>query len=186
VRLFVALELAAAPRAALAAVCESGRRGGVRWVPPENAHLTLKFLGEVADALLDDIKGALKAAAAPAKPFELSLAGGGCFPNERAPRVIWLGVGDGREEAAAAAAAVERALAPFGFDRDKRRFHPHVTIGRVKDARRGAATAAAKLEELADFTTPAAPVTALSLIESTLAPAGSVYKTVARFAFGKA
>ncbi len=183
-RLFVAAELPASHRASLADVCESGRRGGVRWVPAENVHLTLKFLGEVDEALVPKIEEALAAALARAEPFALSLSGCGCFPNARAPRVIWLGLAEGAEEAAALAAAVDEALEPLGFGREKRPFKPHLTIGRVKEPRDGAATAAQKITSLGDYAAPASRLEAVALVKSTLTPEGSVYENVGRWLLG--
>jgi 2'-5' RNA ligase len=184
VRLFVALELPESHRASLAGVCEQGRRGGVRWVPAENVHLTLKFLGEVDEGLVPELEKALAAAAARARPFALALKGGGCFPNARSPRVIWVGVGEGADEASGLAAEVERALKPLGFAPEKRRFRPHLTIGRPKDPREGAAKTAAKIEQLRVFGAAAAEVRALALIKSTLKPEGAVYDVVRSFELG--
>jgi len=184
VRLFVALELPAGHRAALAEVCEEGRRGGVRWVPAANVHLTLKFLGEVEAKLVPEIEAALAAVASEAAPITLALAGGGCFPSPRAPRVVWVGVGEGAEEAAALAAAVDRALAPLGFGREKRRFRAHLTIGRPKGGRESAATAAGKIERLRSFEAPPEAAEALALVKSTLTPEGAVYEILARLPLG--
>lgn len=183
-RLFVAVELPRSLRASLAGVCEQGRRGGVRWVPAENVHLTLKFLGDVDERLLPQLKEALAAVAAAAAPFALSLAGRGCFPSVRAPRVIWVGVGEGAEEAGALARAVEQALKPLGFPAENRRFKPHLTIGRVKDARAAAPTAARKIQELQGYAVPAGRAEAVALIKSTLTPEGSIYEEVARWPLG--
>ncbi|UCH78141.1 MAG: RNA 2',3'-cyclic phosphodiesterase [Candidatus Coatesbacteria bacterium] len=184
VRLFVALELPAGHRAALEGVCEEGRRGGVRWVPAANVHLTLKFLGEVEETLLPEIEAALAAVASEAAPFSLSLAGGGCFPSPRSPRVVWVGVGAGAEEAAALAAAVDRALRPLGFSREKRRFRAHLTIGRPKGGKESAASAADKIEHLRGFEAPAEAAEVLALVKSTLTPEGAVYDVLARLPLG--
>jgi 2'-5' RNA ligase len=184
VRLFVALELPGTHRAALAGVCEQGRRGGVRWVAAENVHLTLKFLGEVDEALVPEIEEALAAAAGEARPFALALRGGGCFPNARSPRVIWVGVSEGAEEASRLAAEMERALGPLGFAPEKRRFRPHLTIGRPKDPRAAVAATADKIEQLRGFGAAAAEAAALALIKSTLTPEGAVYEVIRRFELG--
>jgi 2'-5' RNA ligase len=183
-RLFVALELPASHRASLVEVCERGRRGGVRWVPAENVHLTLKFLGEVDEARIPKIKDALASVAAAARPFALSLAGGGCFPNPRAPRVVWLGLDEGAGEAGALAATVEDALRPVGFAPEKRPFKPHLTIGRVKEPRAGAAAASGKVDALADYAAAPAPAEAVVLVKSTLTAEGSIYEEVARWRLG--
>jgi 2'-5' RNA ligase len=184
VRLFVALELPESHRAALAGVCERGRRGGVRWVAAENVHLTLKFLGEVDEPLVPEIEEALAAVAGGTSPFALSLEGGGCFPNARSPRVIWVGVSEGAEEASRLASAVEGALQPLGFAPEKRRFRPHLTIGRPKDPRTAADATAEKIEHLRGFSAPTAEAAALALIKSTLTSEGAVYEVVRRFELG--
>jgi 2'-5' RNA ligase len=184
VRLFVALETPAPLRAALDAVCERGRRGGVLWVPVENAHLTLKFLGEVEEGLAADVGRALAPVAAAGASFDLAFGGAGCFPNDRAPKVIWIGVAAGAPETVRLAAAVEDALAQLGFPREERPFRAHLTIGRVKDAAAARAATRAKLETLNDFQTEAARVAALVLYQSTLTPHGSVYGSVAAFPLG--
>ncbi len=183
-RLFVAAELPASHRASLADVCESGRRGGVRWVPAENVHLTLKFLGDVDEELVPKIEEALAAVAAAAEPFALSLSGCGCFPNDRAPRVIWLGLAEGAEEAAAVAAAVDKALEALGFGREKRPFKPHLTIGRVKEPRAGAPATAQKIKSLGEYAVPAARLEAVALVKSTLTPEGSIYEELGRWRLG--
>lgn len=180
-RLFVAAELPAGHRAALADVCERGRSGGVRWVPAENVHLTLKFLGEVDGEKVAKIEEALAAVAAGAEPFTLSLSDCGCFPNSRAPRVLWVGLGEGAEAAAALAAAVDRALEPLGFPREKRPFKAHLTIGRAKDPRGAGATASRKLAQLHGFAAPAEQLEAVALVKSTLTPEGSIYEEIGRW-----
>jgi 2'-5' RNA ligase len=180
-RLFVALVLPVSHREALAFACEEGKRGGVRWVAARNVHLTLKFLGEVEEDKAEALKTALGAVAAASPPVTLSLAGRGCFPNARAPRVVWLGVGAGAAEVTALAEAVDEATSALGFEREKRRFKPHLTIGRLKKPKAGARVVAGKLEALRGFATPPAVAPALTLVKSTLTPAGSIYDELARF-----
>ncbi len=183
-RLFVAAELPAGHRASLAGVCERGRRGGVRWVGAENVHLTLKFLGEVEEKLVPKIEEALAAVAAEAEPFALSLTGCGCFPNARAPRVLWVGLGEGAAAAGTLAAAVDKALEPLAFAREKRPFKAHLTIGRAKDPRAAATTAARKLAQLDEFAAPAEQLEAVALVKSTLTPEGSIYEEIGRWRLG--
>lgn len=180
-RLFVAIETPAPLRVALEGVCERGRRGGVLWVPAENAHLTLKFLGEVEEDLAPKIEAALAPVAAAVATYDLALGGGGCFPHERAPRVIWIGLAAGTAETVRLAAAVEEALTPLGFAPEKRPLRAHLTIGRVKDPAAGGGAARAKIKTLQDFRTDSAPAADLVLYQSTLTPQGSRYRAVARF-----
>ena len=105
----------------------------VRWVEPENLHLTVKFLGEVPTDRLDSVFGAVEDACRGVRAFRLSLDGVGAFPNLRWPRVVWVGLGSGRDEAERLAASVEDRLADAGFAREDRSFKAHVTVGRVKE-----------------------------------------------------
>ena len=82
------------------------------------------------------------------------------------------------------AAEVERALKPLGFAPEKRRFRPHLTIGRPKDPRAAAAATAEKIEQLRGFGAPATEARALALIKSTLTPEGAMYEVVRRFELG--
>jgi len=103
----------------------------VRWVPPQNVHLTLKFLGDVSSSNLDLIKQMLTAEAAQHQCFEMQAKGIGSFPNSRRPRVIWIGL-----QAPAALESLQRGIesasARLGYAADEKSFSPHLTIGRVK------------------------------------------------------
>ena len=104
-RLFVALEPPEPVRRRLAALADELRRGAgraadeIRWVAPENVHLTLQFLGAVPEERVAGVEAALRAAAAGARPLALEVRGAGGFPNARRPRVLWAGL-DGRPRAA--------------------------------------------------------------------------------------
>jgi 2'-5' RNA ligase len=93
-------------------------------------HLTIRFLGEIAGP--EEVLAAVEPVAAATAAFDLELSGFGVFPNPQRARVYWAGVGRGAAEAAALAAAVERALLPLGFSPEDRPFHPHVTLGRFR------------------------------------------------------
>jgi 2'-5' RNA ligase len=105
----------------------------VKWVEPENLHLTLKFLGDVPVARLDDVFRAVEAGCSGSRAFEISIEDVGAFPNLRRPRVVWVGLVRGREEVARLAASIEDCLGDAGFPREKRPFKAHATLGRVKD-----------------------------------------------------
>jgi len=106
----------------------------VRWTRPGNWHLTLKFLGDVEESQVDDIKGVLSAIEFPA--FDMRSGDCGCFPDMERPRVIWKGFRKGARRCEALAGAVEDALEPLGFEREKRPFKCHLTLGRVKQRKR--------------------------------------------------
>lgn len=104
----------------------------VKWVRPEDFHLTLKFLGEVPVNDIYDTIVALRKACARIEPFDLVFNGLGGFPDTARPHTLWVGVTEGVEESAELAGAIDDELFRIGFPREGRRFTPHLTIGRVK------------------------------------------------------
>ncbi len=137
-RAFVALCLDEPVRAALAAEIERLRplSRAVAWVPSQNLHLTLKFLGQQDDERLAEAVCALEEAAAGRAPFALTLYGLGAFPGMEQPRILWVGVAEGALHVRALQAEVEAALERRQFTPESRPWHPHLTIGRVFDPRR--------------------------------------------------
>lgn len=129
VRLFVAVPLEADVRMRLAML--AGGIPGARWVPAENMHLTLRFIGDVEEARLEELDLALGWVEAPS--FEISLEGVGQFATGRKPRAVWVGVP--RSEALLhLQAKVDSALVRVGVGPEERKFKPHVTLARLKDA----------------------------------------------------
>jgi len=131
-RLFVALDIPEDVRAAIGALVAKLQDAcrDARWVRVEGAHITLKFIGEVAFEKAEEIKSALATVPFPA-PIAMSFRGVGFFPNERRPRVLWAGIEAGAE-LSALAAAVEMALEPLGIVRERRAFSPHITLARFE------------------------------------------------------
>lgn len=181
IRTFIAIELDETLRRALGDVQARLKRERaahyVRWVAPENIHLTLKFLGVVAAEKIPAVQQAVADACADIPPFTLSLDGVGVFPNTRRPNVIWVGVGGQIEIAARLAQRIDDACAALGFAREARPFSPHLTLGRV---RRDTSTSGrqligemvdnAKVGELGQFR-----VDRISVMKSEPSPGGSVY-----------
>ncbi|MHC4179990.1 MAG: RNA 2',3'-cyclic phosphodiesterase, partial [Planctomycetota bacterium] len=99
-RTFIAVEINSAIRQRAEQLAEQLSAAGadVKWVAPDNLHLTLKFLGEVASQEIPPVCEAVRQGAAEVKPFELEVRGAGAFPNTRRPRTLWLGVGRGEQE----------------------------------------------------------------------------------------
>jgi 2'-5' RNA ligase len=176
VRLFVALNLPAAVRETLWAATARLRALDlpVKWIRGDGIHLTLKFLGDVADEQEPELRAALARAAAGTRTLSLALGGFGVFPDFRRPHVVWVGIAPepGLE---ILQHRVEQEFAPLGFPTEGRAFRPHVTLGRAaRDAR---PVALAGLEEALgrlEFTETAL-VGALDLMESTLQSGGAVY-----------
>jgi RNA 2',3'-cyclic 3'-phosphodiesterase len=187
VRLFVALEIPAAVRENLATLIKelgalekpsSGKRA--RWVRPENLHVTLKFLGEVAADKRDAIVSAL-AFVRSAHPAELRFRGLGFFPDEKRARVFWAGI-DASPNLAAIAKDIELQLEPLGFPQEKRGFTPHLTLARFEPPGISDGLRAAVSENAArDF--GASRAEEFHLIESKLKPSGAEYTTLHTFPF---
>jgi len=186
-RTFVAVELPAGARAALAAAQDElraalGQRGGsVRWVDPAGAHLTLKFLGETPESAVAGVEAALRAALDGAAAFELRTGALGCFPSGRSPRVLWLGLDGDLDALAAARESVEAAISPLGWPTEPRPFSPHLTLGRLRPEASPAERAGIGKACGAIWPPPATllPVAAVSLMQSELAPGGPRYTRLA-------
>ena len=125
----------------------------VNWVRPQQMHLTLKFLGDVADTDTPDICNVVSKVASQFEPFEIIFRGAGAFPDIQRARTLWIGLGDGAEELKALQSKIDDALkAELGYSREARGFHPHLTIGRVKNASpQGRGDLAKLLEKHTDF-----------------------------------
>lgn len=138
IRAFIAVPLSTAVKELLQQVQERLANPGLHvvWVRPDTMHLTLKFLGETAEALIPKIIEALREAAAEAPAFTLTLTEVGAFPNLNYPRVLWVGWKNESALMAALHARLEERLEALGIERESRPFAPHLTLGRVKAVRR--------------------------------------------------
>ena len=106
----------------------------VRWAKTAGIHITLKFLGEQSEPIVKSIEKELIGISGVSQPFQLTVAGAGCFPNQKRPRVFWLGLEhDQNNSLFRLHDWIDTHLEPLGFEHEKRRFSPHLTIGRVKD-----------------------------------------------------
>jgi len=133
IRAFVAVDLEpeTVQQIAEAIVRLRPRMPGIRWLPPANFHLTLKFLGNVDEAKIAPIAAALERDLYPFSCFTINAKGLGVFPDLKRPRILWVGLVGG--ELNALASRVEKALVPFGFAAEKRVFTPHLTVGRWRE-----------------------------------------------------
>jgi len=178
-RLFVAIEISAEIRQRINdfVTLLQPRLTNARWVRPEGLHITLKFLGNVADERLPVIESALRRIAA--SHFELSLQNVGVFPNPGSPRVLWVGIESGPELATLANEA-DNALTSIGFERERRAFTPHVTLARFKEGSKTQNISSALKESNPHFGRMTA--TEFHLYESKLSPKGASYRKLASFA----
>ncbi len=182
-RAFVAIELPEEVREALGELAARLRRGGARatWVRPERMHLTLRFLGEVAPETAEHYAESLAGKIRPCGAARLRVAGTGAFPNLRRPNVVWAGAECLEGDLAALHAAAEHAARAAGLEADSKRFHPHITLARIRDRRR-LGTLCELLENERDFDAGAFDATRLVLLESKLTPRGPEYHHLEEFA----
>ncbi len=188
VRAFIAIELPSQIQELLGRHIQRLRAalsGPVRWVDPHSVHLTLKFLGNVPEALAPAIGDALGRACGGTGTLELRIGALGCFPNPRRARVLWLEVEGDREMLVPLQARIDEEMEALGFAREGRTFVPHLTLARVRggDGRgRGGGIEARTLEELiAQWPSERHGFTArgVSLMRSILRPEGAVYQRLA-------
>lgn len=184
-RTFVAVDVPDEHARAVGTVQERLRRCGadVRWVDPSSLHFTLKFLGELKADELGPVDEELRRVADAARPAMARLRGVGCFPSPRRPRVVWVGVEPADDRLSRLQSDIESRLAELGFSPDKRDFHPHVTLGRVKGGR-GRNRLVEVLEAEADADIGEITVEEFVLFESRLSPQGARYEPVSTYSLG--
>lgn len=185
IRAFIAIELSPPIQKQLEQIVLDLQQTGsrhVKWVRPENIHLTLKFLGESRPDELDRLSAEIRPIASAARPIELKIHGLGAFPNFKRPRVIWVGV-QAPPSLIRLQQALEDAAEKIGYPREERPFSPHLTLGRVNReaspaelARLGETIAQKPVGTLGSMT-----ASQLILFRSVLKPAGAIYTPLAHF-----
>jgi 2'-5' RNA ligase len=201
-RAFIAIEIPPDVRDAIAAAQQQMSSAKVRitWVKPDSIHLTVKFLGDIPDEGVDDIKAALDNVASRFNAFSFTVTGAGAFPSPAAPRVLWLGceskpvgkvfvpVVEGAPSTAKAQvetrtqleeliAAVDTEMERHGFAPDFHDFKAHITLGRIKFPKPDAALTAA-LDSLKTKSFGTVQVEAIHLMKSDLNPDGAVHTRI--------
>ena len=156
----------------------------VKWVVPENLHVTLKFLGDVELTETARICDAMKRAVTDLDPFVLTLGGVGAFPNLSRPNTIWLGALDDDRPMVELHKNLEIRLQKLGFRREGRRFQTHLTIGRVRRAGPVAKNLGDRLRELADYEAGKTRVDQIVLFSSQLTSDGPIYQVLGRAKLG--
>lgn len=174
-RLFIAIVL---PSAVQEVLRELPRKvNGISWSRPEQWHLTLRFLGDVAEDQIDPLLTRL--ATIEVEPFILPIEGVGTFPPNRPPRVVWVGIGAGHPRLFQLRQRVDDAVLAVGVDLDVRTFHPHVTLARC-DGDVGAGLTQ-WLHDHRDFAAPPIRVESFALFRSELQSQGAVHTLVRAF-----
>jgi 2'-5' RNA ligase len=179
-RTFIAIELPQEIKDALGRLQGQLKASGadVKWVAPNNIHLTLKFLGEIDDSQLDGVKRIIEDVAKSQSCFSIHLSSLGAFPKINFPRVIWVGFSEGDTETKEIAKELEERIAKVGIPKETRPFSSHITIGRVRSALNREKLIQSLQAIANDFDRQSlfCIVTKVTLFKSTLTPQGPIYE----------
>lgn len=173
-RLFIAIELPDEVKRLLGRLRSD--IPGARWVPLEQLHLTLAFLGEVDEATMKRLRGELAAIQAPG--FDLRFGGTGCFPDRRRPRVIWVGL-EPEPLLSSLASLVKRAVLSCDIPQEERPFSAHITLARLGFP--AAREVGAFLDQPQKQELPPVSVREFLLFQSSLTPKGAIHTPIASF-----
>lgn len=178
-RVFLALEISPSVKEYLQGIIKimASRITGVRWVKSEGQHITLKFFGELDEAMVENIRTRLLSIEDKFEPFETTIKGIDAFPNKRRARVIVVTLEKGVDIAKAIFNDIEVALLPLGFEGEKRDYTPHITLGRRKEQ-------SPILErDIPDLNGMRFIVDRLVMFRSTLTPQGAIYSPLWEIGF---
>jgi 2'-5' RNA ligase len=183
-RLFIAIELNPEIHLNLARIAvelKKERNDEIRWVNPDNIHLTLKFLGDTPQRNISSLSETLKQTVFGFLPFEIVVKGTGCFPDARHPRVLWAGV-NAPVTLFELQSNIDRALLTIGIPKENRPFSPHLTLARLSD-RTPEAVNSKEPQKAAPFQNTVFGqmlVERVTLFQSTLTPRGPIYTALVR------
>lgn len=182
IRAFIAIELPREIRAGLEQVTGRLRQAAadVRWVKTADIHLTLKFLGDVAEDRLPELIVCIEGCLHGIPPVPIEVRGLGAFPDDRNPRIIWIAASDKSGMLAGLQGAIEDGLARIGFAKEHRPFSPHLTLGRLKSPRGGDAVRRG-LAELKNSDCGSYTADSVCLFKSDLRRTGPVYTILQPF-----
>lgn len=152
------------------------------WVKPSNIHLTLKFLGNINPQLLSKVKEVIVESLPPVPEFSISLGTVGVFPNIKQPRVLWIGVEETHQQLILLKSNIDKGLEPLGFEIDRKKFSPHLTLGRIKSAK-GKSRLREMIQSFEKMDAEAIKVSSVKLMQSQLTPRGSIYTVLQAFKF---
>ena len=179
VRLFIALLLPDNIKGKLGDLINdlSSRTHSIRWVAAHNIHLTLKFIGERPEKDIEPIANVVEGAVHGRSKIKVHIKDCGGFPNLSRPRVIWVGL-EGTEPAAEISGLINKKLVPMGIEAEKRKFSPHLTIGRLKKSARPPLPELSGYLENLDFDAGSVILDKVALVKSTLTPNGPIYENL--------
>jgi len=181
-RTFIAINLSPEIKNTLSELIKELAQGdrSIKWVSEDGMHLTLKFLGEIGKEKVAEIENLLRSVSEKYRPFLLKLKGTGFFPaNRKAARVLWVGIEE-EKTLEALQLKLEGELEKLGFPREERRFHPHLTLGRVKNPSNLEQTLSL-LEKYRERSFGEMTVEKITFFQSTLRPTGAEYSVLSEF-----
>lgn len=186
-RTFIAVELSASVSQAALDLMQKlqDTPANVKWVGPTELHWTLKFLGEVSTRDIPSVCRAMIQAVEKLPAFELQVRGAGAFPKPDRPRTVWLGAGEGTDHFVQLHEALEQKLEPLGFRSERRRFQPHITLGRVRRSPAGVDELGGLIAEQADFDGGKMRVDEVIAFSSRLERLGPTYEILGRAPLAK-
>jgi len=184
IRCFIAVNLHDETRKALGSVITELKKAGadVKWVPVDNIHLTMKFLGNTDASLIPEITESLSKKLSHYNAFYITIAGVGCFPSERRPKVIWVGI----EDVAVLQDIqkdIDAVMVKFGYAPEERPFSPHLTVGRVRSLKMVPGLMN-RFEDFRKFDLGRVEVSEVYIMKSELKPAGAEYTSLGRIPLG--
>lgn len=177
-RLFLAIDTPASVKAKMAEIQAELKKSqaDVKWDTSDKFHITLKFLGETKDELLSAITGILETVGTKFSSFQIEYDDIGCFPNWKQPRVLWIGANEPSGSLSKLKRFLDIELEKLGFETEDRKFHPHITLGRVK-SQHNIKNLTVIMESL-KFTSEITTCREILLMRSILKPSGSEYSTL--------
>lgn len=184
-RCFIAIDITEQIRRDLGEIIDRLKKHDtdVKWVPSENIHLTLKFLGNTPEKLLPKIREELFNVVLYYKPFYITIYTTGVFPNRKYPRVIWIGVKDS-EILRRLYVDIENAMVSLGFKKENKKYSPHLTIGRMR-SQKGIMNLIHVLDTFKDKDFGNINIKQIKLMKSELKPQGAIYSCLYEIPFGK-
>jgi 2'-5' RNA ligase len=185
IRSFLAIEIPRAIQEKIEEVQKDLRSSyaDVRWVNPEKIHLTLKFFGSMEEPRIEPVTQSIAGPIRTTSPFSIKVRGVGAFPNLKNPRVIWMGLVEGKEVLTQFQKQLEAELEKIGFEPEGRAFHPHLTLGRMRSSK-GREALIGRIEKYHEEEFGVFQVERVVLFKSDLRPTGPIYTSLKELRLG--
>ena len=184
IRAFIAVEIDQSLKQKISELISKLKKSdtNIKWVNENQIHFTLKFLGNIEESKVQAISAVLKSITSHSKEFALTLSDIGAFPNMKRPRVIWIGADKGADNLKILADKIEIELEKLGFEKEKREFKSHLTLGRVKNSKNKKRDSDhfLKLQKWS-LSLGEIKIDKLILFQSTLTPKGAIYTPLSEY-----